>query len=43
MTEQELDERISDMIDNNYAEMAERLENESITKQIEKAVRDFER
>ena len=34
MTEQELEERISDMIDNHYDEMVERFENESITAKV---------
>ena len=38
MTEQELEERISDMIDNHYEEMAERFEKESITRKVRDAI-----
>lgn len=38
MTEQELEERISDMIDNHYEEMAERFESESITRKVSDAI-----
>ena len=42
MTEQELEERVNDMIDNHYPDMAKRLEDDSITKRVRDAILKLE-